>query len=567
MTARLGFSLGAFLALAVPTPYTIAQPIREHISVDVVTISLVARTSLGKSVQDLTPGELSLRVDGQAVRIDSLSAVAGTAARQGAPVQPPRTTTPEPTENVRPGTGLAPTEREPFYLGIMIDEGSTASLDRRDIYRQLDRYFRDSGPTGRQFMIARFSGTNLRVICPWTQDVANVYAAMNELTSNPHAPFFVSPEAMRRLNRADKASLEKEIVLARDRLFRAVLTMVAGFPPVPARRMLVLVTSGTALIPPPDFGAILWGNGGTTGSESRGFRERLEDPTYELEQTQRAFQLWSGTQRRDWYGSLADLIAKAQEKNVSLVPIEAEAYDRGTNPGAESKWGVRPMPGVSRDSLPANPGLSPRLPVSQTMMTMAVQTGAEPILLPLKTEDQLTGLQALGPYTLTFRDPFGDDHRRHRVEILTTRPGVTLAYRRGYRTATEEEETLDGLMVRLAGLAPVDNPLSATVAFSENPASSGAPSFHLSCRYKPIQEHGLEEQQERPVALLVAAEDAAGNRSDPAKWAGTAHRVGATATFAVDFDVQIPPKAYKWSIAVRDSPTGLVSYLITESRS
>lgn len=204
--------------------------------------------------------------------------------------------------------------------------------------------------------------------------------------------------------------------------------------------------------------------------------------------------------------------------------------------------------------------------MGQTMTTMAVQTGGEAILLPLKTADQLSNFQALAPYLLTFRDPFSDDHRHHRVEILTTRRDVTLRYRRGYRTPTDEEEILDGLMVRLGGPASPANPLAANVVIARNPSSPESPLLHLTCQFEPPRERGGEAEQERSVEVLVAAMDDTGKASDPAKWAGTARRIGPGASFTMDFDLNLPLRNYRWSIAVRDGPTGLVSYVTTESR-
>jgi hypothetical protein len=166
---------------------------------------------------------------------------------------------------------------------------------------------------------------------------------------------------------------------------------------------------------------------------------------------------------------------------------------------------------------------------------------------------------------VTFRDPFPDAHRHHRVEIGTARSGVTLVYRHGYRTPTDEEEILDGLMARLAGPAPVENPLAARVAIARSANTEGSARLHLTCNYRPPPERGLETQQERNAELLVANTDDAGNPSDPAKWTGTARRVGAD-DFAVDFDLKLPVRVYRWSVAIRDSPTGLVSYIQTESR-
>jgi hypothetical protein len=152
------------------------------------------------------------------------------------------------------------------------------------------------------------------------------------------------------------------------------------------------------------------------------------------------------------------------------------------------------------------------------------------------------------------------------VEIVTTRRDVTLRYRRGYRSPTEEEDILDGLMVRLGGPAPAANPLAANVVIARSQSSPGSPLLHVTCHYEPPRERGGEREQERSVEVLVAAVDDAGNPSDPAKWVGTARRIGSGASFAADFDLNLPPRVYRWSIAVRDGPTGLVSYVKTESR-
>ena len=91
------------------------------------------------------------------------------------------------------------------------------------------------------------------------------------------------------------------------------------------------------------------------------------------------------------------------------------------------------------------------------------------------------------------------------------------------------------------------------------------PEASVHAQSQPPPEHGLEAEQERNVELLLANVDDTGNRSDPAKWVGTARRIG-TGEFTADFDLNLPLRNYRWSIAVQDGPTGLVSYVITESQ-
>ena len=555
MTVRSG--LGIVLAMGLQPLYAAAQPVRERVSVGVIRISITAQTSSGKPIRDLSSQDLSLQVDGQPVRIDSLTG----AARAASKPEPARTLRAEdrrPADQTSGDATVTPAS-EPVQLAVLIDEGGTNSPDRRDVYRQLGRYLGDSLPD-RTIMAARSNGAKLDVLFPWTQEPKVVAAALRDLADHAAEPRIVSPHEIPALRGADMKSLKKQVLFARERLFRAMLFMIAAFPPAPDRRTLVLVTAGTALLSPPDFAAIA-GSGEDPESETRESRGRLQDPTRDLEQARTAFELWSDASRRGWYGQLADVMAKAQEKNVALVSVNAEALDRGTNPGVDSKWPFRAMPGVNPGT-----GLSPRTPVGQTMTTMAIQTGGEAILLPLQTANSLSNLQAIEPYLLTFRDPFPDDHRHHRVEILATRRDVTLHYRHGYRTPTEEEEILDGLIVRLGGPAPAANPLAARVVIARNSPSKESAPLHLTCQYQPPQERGLEAEQERGVELLVAAMDDAGNPTDPAKWTGTARRLAAGESFVVDFDLNLPLRNYRWSIAVRDAPTGLVSYVTTESR-
>jgi hypothetical protein len=208
--------------------------------------------------------------------------------------------------------------------------------------------------------------------------------------------------------------------------------------------------------------------------------------------------------------------------------------------------------------------MSPRLGVGQTMTTMALQTGGEAILQPTATAQKLSAQEAAEPYLLTFRDPFPDDHRRHRVEIVTGKPGITLRYRRGYRTPTDEEETVDGVMVRLVGPARSSNPLAATVTVTRSVSATA--SLRLHVQFQPPAERGVEADEERPVELLFANIDDEGKRSDPATWSGDARPTGSGNTIAADVDLKLPVRSYRWSIALRDVATGLVSYLVTEYR-
>ena len=561
---------GAFALVALLAPIAApAQVVRERVSVEVVTVTVAARDSAGRPVRDLRASDLILSVDGKSVPIDTFTLEPRRPAMPASLAEAqPSLTPPNAPENTEIELATPLESRELLQVAVLVDEGSTGVFDRRDVFRQLERYFRDAASTERSVLIARVNGPKVDVVCPWTQEPGNVSAALAELSAHPHTPRFVSPHEIPTLGSANRQSLQTEILFARDNLFRAIAVMIAAFPPEPARRRLVLVTGGIALIPPPDFGDIV--RNAAVQTETGRDQDRLLDPRRELEQARIGFELWANASRRDWYAQLADVMAKAQEKDVALVPVAAEAFDRGTNPGAESnttgpsvKWAVRAMPGVGG---PGSSGLSPRMFAGQTMTTMAIQTGGQPILQPLQAADRLSDLQVSEQYLLTFRNPFHDDHRRHRVELSTVRRGVTLQYRRGYRLPTQEEEVLDGLMARLVGPAPTVNPLGATVTIARNTDPAVAAPLRLQFQFQPPPEHGLEAEKERSVELVFASVDDAGGRSDPAKWEGTARRDEAGQFFSAEFGLKLPLQHYRWSIAVRDGPTGLVSYVTAESR-
>jgi VWFA-related protein len=541
------------LLLALPSASALAQPVRERVHVGVIRISVTARTPAGKPVSGLALTDLTLKVDGRPVPIDSLT--------------PPGADTsvaaPEPAADSGPGAARPGTELA--QLAVLVDEDGTGSLDRRDVYRGLEKYLGEGPSENRSVMIARLNGPKLEILSPWTRDITRSHAALRELTAHPRAQKFASPYEVPMLGRGASDSLLKEVLFARDNLFGAVLLMIAAFPPEHARRTLVLVSGGLALLSPEDFAAIR-GTASFEGAEAQRGRQQFPDPGREIELARTGLEVWTNVQRRDWHAQVADILAKAQENDVALSSVAAEAYERGTNPTAESnttgpstKWAARPMPGVG---VPGSSGMSPRIGVGQTMKTMAIQTGGEAILHPTETAQKLSAQETVEPYVLTFQDPFPDDHRRHRVEIATGKPGVLLRYRRGYRTPTEEEETLDGVMVRLVGPAPASNPLAATATIKRS--VSGTAPLRLHFQFQPPPERGGDE--ERPVELLFANIDDEGKRSDPAKWSGAARPAGFANAFAADVDLNLPLRNYRWSIAVRDVPTGLVSYVTTESR-
>jgi hypothetical protein len=104
MTVRVG--LGIALVMSLQHLRVAAQPVRERVNVAVIRISITAQTSSRKPVRDLVAEDLTLLVDGQPVRIDSLTASSPAARQQERPPEKTAesavTPVPEPVPARRP---------------------------------------------------------------------------------------------------------------------------------------------------------------------------------------------------------------------------------------------------------------------------------------------------------------------------------------------------------------------------------------------------------------------------------------------------------------------------------
>jgi hypothetical protein len=246
-----------------------------------------------------------------------------------------------------------------------------------------------------------------------------------------------------------------------------------------------------------------------------------------------------------------DVVAKAVERDIVLIPIAAEAFGRGINPGVDEKNPQRLE------------GLSPQLGVAQAMMGIAEDTGGEPVLLPRKTAARLGEIEERASYSATFRDPGAGDHRSHRIELASSRPGIHLEYRRGYRISTPEERMLDQVVARFLQPRREGDPLNLSTSLSPAVSKQGRNVTRLSIRYSPPIATG--ETGDRDVTLLAVGEDAQGARTEPIRWSGTARRPDG-GDFEATLDLGVPPGSFTWSVGVRDEPTGLVSYVLSPAR-
>ncbi len=537
---------GALALVALLAPFAAgAQVVRERVSVDVVTVTVTARDGAGRPIRDLRASDLRLLLDGKPAAIDTLS------PETRAPLaSAPGTAAPAPTPaageilSLLPAPSPSPLRR--LEIAIIADESDTKSFDRRDVYDELLRYLESPAREDRRFFVGRFSTGHLHTECPWTSDAGAARAAIQRLRDHPNIERI--PTTSELAESPPTSALEFEV--HRARLLTAVLEALAAFSDSSGRRELILV-SGTLLARSADVAPLL-----SSGKSERGPRRAAResvDTARDLDRQRETFQLWSRAVNpgRDRLG-VADLVAKAVERDVVLIPVAAEAFGRGINPGVDQKSPPpqRPLEGF----------LSPQLGVAQAMMEMAEDTGGEPILVPRKTAARLAEIGERASYSVTFRDPGAGDHRFHSIELVCHRPGIRLEYRRGYRISTPEERMLDEVFARFLQPRRDGDPLSLSISLSSALSKQGRSVTRLSVHYSPPIARG--EPEDRDVTLLAVGEDPQGIRTEPIRWSGIARRPDAGG-FEATLDLGVPPGSYTWSIALRDEPTQLVSFILS----
>ncbi|HTR04534.1 MAG TPA: VWA domain-containing protein [Thermoanaerobaculia bacterium] len=565
----LGVALLAGLAAVAGRTTVPAQTVREQVEVHVVTVRVTARDRSGKPVEDLKAEELALTVDGTAAALDTWT-LQGLRPAVTLPSNPPvgGTAAAAPVSTAT-ATAAAPTTGHVHQLAIVIDESESKSFDRRDVEDQLTRFLEQPDAARRRILLARFDGSRLTVESPWSDSAAGAIEGIARIRAHPSAERLSGASDL-----VGSRTSREEFDANRARLCRALLEALALFPPEAGDRQLVFASGGTSLMHPLDVSDYIGQEQRLLEQETLPLNEQLGqkdkrsfanyDAARQAERDSSAFQLWSRTVNPGHHVlTMSDVIAKAVEIDVALVPVVVESLDRDRRnvPGAfaDSRTRDSGASGLPTGATPSGT-LSPsyRLGVAQVLTSVAADTGGEAILLPGKTAARLTELDGRAVYELTFRDPAGADRRLHRFELVCRRAGVTLEYRRGYRIASEEDRALDAVIARLVdrGAAP-DPLLSASLAESK---VDGRSRTRVILRLTPPRES--EAPDERDLAVVAVGEDSSGTRTEPVRWTATGHRVEGTDGYSAVTDLGVPYGSFTWSLAVTDLSTGLTTFAL-----
>lgn len=523
------------------------NPVREKVRVDVVRVPLWARDRTGLPVTDLTRSELQLTVDGRPVEIETIESEGQAGSVPPLPPNPSDAT----------GTSVAPPggthdRREPpnpvlpFDTFILIDESTAGMRERRDSFDELDRFVAAS-TAPRRVLVATFRRGRIQVQCPWTEDRQAIRRVLAGMRRHPYV------EQDRRFLVTNRPELS-EFVLVRNRLLAALLEALADFPDRPARRQLVFVTGGRTFASPiatanlADGGATRSGN---VGDSEYSYETPRREPLSPAEESRDGFQLWARAVGAAEGGlSDRDVVAKAIERNVVLIPIDAVQGET--------------LADIGKKSLSASPKRSvigSQLEAARALKSIGMDTGGDLIPRPSAAARDLGSFDRRVEIAITFHDPFEGDRRFHRVDLKCDRPGVALSFRSGYRIPGDDERILDGVLSGFQAPPATVGTMRLEGSISSSEPSEGRPITRLRLRLSPPR--GASDTADRAIDVIAVGRSTDGGSTAPVRWSG---KVGISADggFEAVVLLKIPPAGFTWSVAVRDAATGLVDYAIVD---
>jgi VWFA-related protein len=526
------------------SPGAFGQQFQEHVTVGAVQVRVFALDAAGKPVEDLKPEDLTLRVDGHAVPIDTLALeeipkppMAQPAPERGQPIS--RATAPEP--RIAPGVALM----------IVVDESTTGFPTRKEALAQLMRFV-EADTRASQFLVATYGRGSLALDLPWTTDHARVVSVLRRLRD--HLTYEAVPTG-----KLTSQTNVAEFHMLRVRLQAALMQALAMFPDGPMERQLLIVTGGRTLAPALDVAGTLAGADGKgvgtdagTGPDT-GAVDAPDDPlgmnAPDGQLGNGGFELWSLVVG----GALSQLDnraleAKAIERDVALVPISTSHMDPVGYGDVASKWNKR----VS--------GLSAEVATNQALWSLARETGGGSMILGGKAAAELARRSERAAYLLSFRYGPGEAGRFHTIRLTSNRPGISLEYRRGFRIRTADERILDTVVTRFVMPANGTNALSLSASLG--PGHLAGDHTLLTLRFSPPA--GVGADGPRTVEVVAVGRDADGTWTQPVRWFGEAIRAGrGGGAYEVKLELAIAPGPRVWSVGLRDELTSLDGYAMT----
>lgn len=528
--------LGFLLLLGTGTGDVAAQRVRETVAVNAVQIRVSAADAAGRPLRDLAAGDLSLRVDGHPVPIDSFELE-----------QRPGAVGLEDSSQAAGSSALRVGRTGTLAIAIVIDESTSAIPIRKDALNQL-LGFVDQGSIDREFLVCSYRLGSIRLDQSWTTQIDSVRSTLRRLRDHPTVEN--SPTGV-----LTSRTSVLEFQMLRSRLLTALMQVIAMFPDGPVSRQLILITGGKTLASVLDLSGTLTNeNTSNAGFRSGNPASTVPDPSAVDTPAQPfgdGFELWGravgGAMSRS---GNADLVAKALERDITLVPVVTSSPDAAGAIDVERR--------TSAGSKNQTSGLSAQLSANQALWGLARETGGT-LLLAGSAGTQLAGLADRASYLLSFRDEAAEPGRLHSVEIASSRPGVVLEYRRGFRVRSPEERALDKVFANFVVPSSSDDALSLSVSVS--PAkTAGPPRTTMALRFSPPLEDASPPT--RLVEVVAVGKAADGTWTLPVRWSGQAYEAQ-PGRYEARIELGVAPGSRVWSVALRDLATSLEGYART----
>lgn len=535
----------------------------ELVQVELVLVDVVAVDSSGDPVLDLDRDDFRLLRDGQPVTISQFTPPA--AAPRG--------------EVLDPEEVLGARVTTPRHLVIFVDNLHLLPGSRLRVFDELSKIVDDHLSPDDQVMVVAYAGST-QVVLPMTKNRRKLKAALRDQMQTGAVSLMATNDSQRALESiatarehyaqgsreggaacrdvghlADAHARESygRVVGTIDELERFVKTLAAFEGP----KMLLHVSDGIPLIPGAEayrFASELCDGTGANkgianaidGTTSTGLRLQYWDPT-KTEATLREL---------DTSGNWTRLADHANTYQVSFYTYQAhQTVNRGASVDA------------TRTSMEVE--MLERRNREDPLLLLAEQTGG---VATLNANDVAPALDTIGDdarfgYQLAFEPEVAGDGRSHQVEVHVDRPGVSLRYRKSYRSKNFDERIADRVLsVLMHGQQA--NPLDVRVKLGLPEVLDGQPNdvkVHVRVPFDQLVLLPQESGANGLFTVFVAV------KSGHGRIAGVGQKTlpivvptdGSEATaFTYQVDVPVWGRGGEIAIGVQDEIGREVSYLL-----
>jgi VWFA-related protein len=450
-------------------------------------------------------------------------------------------------------------------MAFLVDETSSEQSNRQTVYKQLFEFFQKSLPSDVEVLLMRFNGA-LHIETPWTSDAGRLRGGVAAMSQRKAAPLLGAPGQISDNPEQGAFNLQLEAMNA----VIHVRTSLAGlfdalrvFPESPGRKSLFVVTDGAPFLAPSEIAKDLIATSPTTNVGAFPLPRSLQEPDYDRDLLFDSL-AWSRSRSASM---LTEVTRLAVLRDIEVHPVRSAAHDFDGRVRADRGFHDRAR-APSRKPLetPRDAAAPPTTDIAagQGMEATAETTGGDAILSRRFLQDGVRREVSLrdAAYALSFRDPFAGDHRFHKIEVTSQKPGVQLRYRRGYRVLDTRESLVQGITNRLQ-LPADENPLGIRLQLDSLGKESGNAVAEITVAYPAPPEAGGRASAEGTVRIFGICAVRNGRLSDPIDLSGRPEqtRIGETVWLVRSGRVSVKPGSYRWSFAVRDDQTGITSYL------